>query len=114
MSKKVCEIPSRWSVADYANHSCSDRSHHHVSRTQASEDVKLGLAEWVRPPSDRRGRLIVRMIARNVGIRGLSSAVGEYLRVAVAQKEGWAVAMLRSIQLRRESPSPGAVQALAK
>ena len=106
MSKKtVCEIPSRWTVADYAAHSCTDRSHRHITRTQASEDVSSGMAEWVRPPRDRRGRMVVRVVVRNISFRGLSSIVGTELRLAVAAKEGWAVAMLRSIQMRREEPS---------
>ena len=106
MSKKtVCEIPSRWTVADYAAHSCTDRSHRHITRSQASDDVRSGMAEWVRSPRDRRNRLIVRVVVRNIAFRGLSSIVGAHLRMAVAAEEDWAITMLRCIQMRREESS---------
>jgi hypothetical protein len=103
--KTVCEIPSRWSSADYAQHSCTDRSHRHITRSQASEDVSSGMAEWIRAPRDRRGRMVVRVVVRNISFRGLSSSTGFYLRIAIAAKEDWAITMLRTIQMRREEPS---------
>ena len=113
MSKKtVCLIPARWTLQEYQQHNCEDRSHRHVTRTQASADVRDGVAEWVQEPK-RGARPIVRLIRVVALGAGLSARYGGYFRFALAAREDWAVTMLASIRMRRESPSEFSLPSLS-
>jgi hypothetical protein len=103
--KTVCEIPSHWKLSDWLMHSCTDNSHRHITSAKASEDTTDGASEWIAPPRDRRGKKIVRVIARNIPIRGTSALIGTYLKIALAAEEDWAVTMFATIRMRREVSS---------
>jgi hypothetical protein len=103
--KTVCEIPSHWKLSDWILHSCTDRSHRHITNVKASENVGDGVSEWIDPPRDRKNEKIVRVIEKNIPFRGTSSVLGSYLRKALAEQEDWAVTMVRSMHMKRETAS---------
>jgi hypothetical protein len=70
----------------FSEHSCDDRSHSHLSRSQVYEFDKHQSLEW----------LAIRYR------RGLSGTASEYLAAAVRAREGWALAMLAQIHGRFE------------
>lgn len=103
-AKAACLIPARWTLEDYARHTCGDRSHVHISRTELGDSLKHGLVEIVRPEDRRqRRRMIVRAV-RILNVRGLSCVVGAGLVIALGDPSdrGWALAMLAQVRKRRE------------
>ena len=111
-SKVACLIPSRWTLEDYARHTCHDGSHAHFSKSEYDQQLRDGAIELVRHPDRRMGRKAVVRIVRIVR-RGLSCSVGTELSIAIVEASyeratnGWAHAMLAQIRMRRESPSEG-------
>jgi len=113
-AKAACVIPTRWTLEDYAQHTCSDRSHGHLSKTELADNRKHGLIEVlreehieiVRHPVRRRihHRAVVRIV-RTLAARGLSCSVGSRLVIALGDPtdRGWALVMLAQIRKRREA-----------
>lgn len=104
-AKAACVIPTRWTLEDYSRHTCSDRSHAHLSRVELADNLNHGLVEMVRE-GDRRGRIktVVRIV-RTLAARGLSCSVGDVLVLALSDRcqRGWALTMLAQIRMRREA-----------
>lgn len=110
-TKIACLIPARWSLEDYARHTCNDRSHLHLSRSEYEDNLRDGSVELIRYPDRRLRRPAVVRIVR-IQRRGLSRSVGETLAVEIAlvamdgkPRDGWPHAMLAQIRMRRETPS---------
>jgi hypothetical protein len=96
--KRYCLVPARWTPDDLARHSCADRSHVHLSRSQVWDLEREGLLEWVRRPISRAEKGIVK-IRRIVAARGLSCRIGEALAEGLRLRLPWARAMLADIRL---------------
>jgi hypothetical protein len=106
-TKHACVIPTRWTLGDYALHTCSDRSHAHLSRAEYDDNLSHGLVELLRGPDHRLRRKAVVRAVRTLPVRGLSCTVGEALVLMLADDRGRGVAkaMLAQIKMRREAPS---------
>jgi hypothetical protein len=104
-------IPGRWTLEEYARHTCDDRSHFHLSRTEYNENLALGLIEVVRAPEcSRKGVMRVKAIVRTVRVlaaRGLSCSMGEALPIMLSENgsRGVALVMMAEIRNRREIPN---------
>jgi hypothetical protein len=107
-AKVACLIPARWDLQDYALHTCSDRSHIHLSKSEFEDNLENKLIEILRPPDSRRGRKAVVRIIRTMTARGLSCSVGEGLATALRtdSERDWALTMLAQIRGRREAITP--------
>jgi len=109
-AKLYCLIPHNWTLATLNLHTCSDNSHAHLSRQQASDYTSVNLVETLREPLRRTKLKGVLRMMRMIPVRGLSARVGEPLALALADKcqRDWASTMLGNIQCRRETAStPG-------
>jgi hypothetical protein len=104
-AKAACIIPRRWTLEDYARHTCGDRSHGHLSRVELADNLKHGLVEIVRHEDRRLRHKTVVRIVRTLAARGLSCSVGSFLVMALSDRceRGWALAMLAQIRMRREA-----------
>ena len=105
MSAKVaCLIPHRWSIEEYGLHTCADRSHSHLSRTECAESLRFGFVEIVRSGDRRLHRKMVVRMLRTLPLRGLSCSVGAGLVLALGSNDrNWALAMLSQVRMRNES-----------
>jgi hypothetical protein len=105
--KYACVIPRLWTLEDYAQHTCSDKSHGHLSRVEFADNVKHGLVEILRHGDRRlREKTVVRAV-RTLPARGLSCSVGAALVTALGDRSerGWALSMLALIRRRVEARS---------
>jgi hypothetical protein len=98
-------IPRRWTLDDYAQHSCSDHSHAHLSRAELADSLKHGLVELVRYEDRRQHHKAIVRVVRILSVRGLSCRVGEALALMLASDNarGTALTMLSQIRMRRET-----------
>lgn len=105
MSAKIaCLIPPRWSLAEYALHTCDDRSHSHFSQSQFNEQLRDGSVELLRWPDMKRGvKAVVRMV--RISKRGISCSAGETLAWMLLDDDTRMVAqtMLAEIRMTRET-----------
>ncbi|MGO9641498.1 MAG: hypothetical protein ACLP1Y_09375 [Candidatus Acidiferrales bacterium] len=106
-AKIACVIPRRWTLEDYAQHTCSDHSHAHLSRVELADNLRNGLVELVRAEDGRLPQKIIVRQVRTLTARGLSCTVGEGLVVMLRRENERAVAlvMLAHIRMRREAPA---------
>jgi len=107
--KRYCLVPARWTLEEYARHTCDDRSHSHLSKSQVYELEALKLIEWLRRPEDRKQKGVLKQL-RTISHRGLSCRVGGELASALRDdsRRGIAQVMLANINMRRESSMVGA------
>lgn len=90
-------------MAEYALHTCDDRSHSHFSQSQYNEQLRDGSVELLRWPDKRRGiKAVVRMV--RIAKRGISCSAGETLATMLLFDDTHAVAqvMLAEIRMTRE------------
>jgi hypothetical protein len=116
-NKTICSIPRDWTLEDYRAHTCSDGSHHHITRAELKPSEDKGLVIWMHEAQNRRDRSVVYVLPDRPGPQtksygsnepinsGLSNAVGEELAMDVYKKEPYAEVMLAHIRMRRESPA---------
>lgn len=64
-----------------------------------------GDVEWIKRPSNRKDKGIVRVLKQNFSIRGLSCKVGTVLANAVRAKETWALVMLADLRRKVQPPA---------
>ena len=104
-AKIYCLVPYHFTLEDLAAHRGGGNSHIHLSRTQAADFLSADTVDELRAPTRKTKGVLP--LKRTVGLRGLSCRVGETLALAVADatSRDWALAMLRSIKLRREAGS---------
>jgi hypothetical protein len=109
--KRYCLVPPSWDLHDFQLHTCSDRSHCHISRAQLYDLEKYRSIRWVairynkgeelvpieNPDVNKKWDSGIVRISMVFGFRGMSSSVGEYLADALRRRESWAVAMLAQI-----------------
>ena len=69
-------IPRRWTLGDYLQHSCSDRSHAHLSRVELADSLSHGLVELVRAGRHKPYQKAVVRVVRTLSVRGLSCTAG--------------------------------------
>lgn len=121
-ASRFCVVDRSWTEETAKLHTCSDGSHRHLGWKEINELWTLGFLEPMRAPGAPRpidepdyvfewlipGRII--QFKRMAAIRGLSCKVGATHAMAVEaaidgkDKGNWALAMLASIRMRRESP----------
>lgn len=110
-AKLFCLVPPRWTLHDYSLHTCSDRSHSHLSRSQVYDFEKHGSINWIairyadrqliptsKPDVSKKWLGGIVRISRSFKFRGLSSDVGAYLAENIRRGESWALAMLDQIE----------------
>jgi hypothetical protein len=102
---RVCVLRGERSGIDFATLNCGNQSHFHISRAEAVVLEKGGDVEWLREPSNRKEKGIVRVLKQNFSIRGLSCKVGAILARAVRGKEAWALVMLADIRRKVQPPA---------
>lgn len=104
-AKAACVIPRRWTLEDYALHTCADRSHGHLSRVELADNLRHGFVEVLRHGNSKAHLKPVVRLVRTLPARGLSCSVGAELAAALRDdaERGWAIAMLNQIRGRRES-----------
>jgi hypothetical protein len=94
--KRYCLVRPSWTPDDCARHTCDDRSHIHLSRSQLAALEADDLVEWLHQPVNRHDKGIVRL-RRLLPARGLSCRVGAELAEAVQRGLAWARVMLADI-----------------
>jgi hypothetical protein len=118
-AKRFCLVPPGWDLKIFSEHSCDDRSHSHVSRSQVYEFDKHQSLEWLAIRYKKGDDFVltdspdhlqtwwggIARISRIFDFRGLSATAGEYLSLAVRRRESWALAMLAQIHMRHEGDS---------
>lgn len=107
-AKVVCVIPPKWTLADYSLHNCADRSHAHISRSEASDSIKHELVEIVRDADRRLKRKMIVRLVKTMPLHGLSSTVGAELSFALRDhtRSDFAQTMLAHIRMRAVAPDP--------
>jgi hypothetical protein len=113
--KRFCLVGPRWSFANVERLSCDDRSHWHLSRAGLYDLEKHRAIAWIavrvgdafipndRPTVNERHEGGIVRICKVFSFHGASAVLGEYLAHAVSEREGWALAMLAQIRVKRFS-----------
>ena len=77
----------------------------HLSRFEAEEMVQRGTAEWIKQPTNRKEKGIVRRLKKNFAVRGLSAKVGATLVHSLNEHHPWAGVMLADIRRNVQPPA---------
>jgi hypothetical protein len=101
--KSICLVPDDWTLDIFRLHSCSDRSHHHISHAQLRRYQAQGVVRELYAGPERR--IFNLRVSQNGAwitprpvLHGRSSKLGEYVTLALAAKLLWARVMLADIR----------------
>jgi hypothetical protein len=99
-SARFCLLPRTWTASRVRGKVC-DARHHHINLRRAKSMVENFEAIWLDGPNGilRRTR---RGSVPNCPSRGKTAKFGEVLSAAFCKREGWAVAMVRTIRMQQE------------
>lgn len=128
--KNVCLVPYGWELGDYKRHTCTDRSHSHISVSQLNKlESKKNVRVIVRAGGNSLNTVVARIapserIAPVPAMRGCSCRVGDTLTVALDERRSrrrktgvldqtleWAIVMLADIRRRPVGEEPEVVAA---